>query len=155
MPSKTRNLRAGCPHAMPRLSLFDANFPWARATNGVFPDVKIKVLSRPCPERQEQGLQLAGSDLEKIVARSLRQAPPGQAPLMAWPVVCGSAVAERTRALSFLDGVLRVAVADAGWRSELQSLAPRYLASINRYTAEPVRRIEFVIVPENPDKGSL
>lgn len=64
---------------------------------------------------------------------------------MAWPVVCGSAVAERTRALSFIDGVLRVAVADLGWKSELQSLAPRYLASINRYTVEAVRKIEFVI----------
>ena len=90
-------------------------------------------------------MEQAGSDLQRIVARSLRQAPPGQAPLMAWPVVCGSAVAERTRALSFLDGVLRVAVADAGWKSELQSLAPRYLASINRYTSEAVRRIDFVI----------
>lgn len=90
-------------------------------------------------------MERAGSDLEKIVARSLRQVPPAQAPLMAWPVVCGSAVAERTRALSFLDGVLRVAVADAGWKSELQSLAPRYLASINRYTAEAVRKIEFIV----------
>lgn len=90
-------------------------------------------------------MEQAGPDLQRIVARSLRQAPPGQAPLMAWPVVCGSAVAERTRALSFLDGVLRVAVADAGWKSELQSLAPRYLASINRYTSEAVRRIDFVI----------
>lgn len=91
-------------------------------------------------------MEQAGSDLEKIVARSLRQVPPAQAPLMAWPVVCGSAVAERTRALSFLDGVLRIAVADAGWKSELQGLAPRYLASINRYTAEAVRRIEFVLI---------
>ena len=91
-------------------------------------------------------MEPAGSELEKIVARSLRQAPPGQAPLLAWPVVCGSAVAERTRALTFLDGVLRVAVADLGWKAELQSLAPRYLASINRYTLEAVRRIEFVIV---------
>jgi len=91
-------------------------------------------------------VESAGSDLEKIVAQSLRQAPPAQAPLMAWPVVCGSVVAERTRALSFVDGVLRVAVADAGWRSELQSLAPRYLASINRYTVQAVRKIEFVIV---------
>jgi Dna[CI] antecedent DciA-like protein len=98
-------------------------------------------------------LELAGSDLDRIVARSLRQAPPAQAPLMAWPVVCGSAVAERTRALNFIDGVLSVAVADAGWKSELQSLAARYLASINRYTVQPVRRIEFVIVhSENPDK---
>lgn len=90
-------------------------------------------------------MEQAGSDLEKIVARSLRQVPPSQAPLMAWPVVCGSAVAERTRALSFSDGILRIAVADAGWKSELQNLAPRYLASINRYTVEAVRRIDFVV----------
>ena len=64
---------------------------------------------------------------------------------MAWPVVCGSAVAERTHALTFVDGVLRVAVPDAGWKSELQGLAPRYLAVINKYTLQAVRRIEFVI----------
>jgi hypothetical protein len=90
-------------------------------------------------------VQQVGSDLEKIVTQSLRQVPPQQAPLMAWPVVCGSAVAERTRAVRFEDGVLHVEVADAGWRSELQVLAPRYLAAINRYTAQPVRRIEFVV----------
>jgi hypothetical protein len=45
-------------------------------------------------------VQQAGSDLERIVEQSLRQAPPLEAPLMAWPVVCGSAVAERTRAFS-------------------------------------------------------
>jgi len=90
-------------------------------------------------------VEQAGSDLEKIVARSLRQVPPSQAPLMAWPVVCGSAVAERTRAVHFQDGVLRVEVADAGWKAELQALAPRYLAAINRYTSQIVRRIEFVI----------
>jgi hypothetical protein len=95
-------------------------------------------------------LQQAGSELEKIVAQSLRQAPPAQAPLMAWPVVCGSAVAERTQALGFEDGVLQVAVSDAGWKSELQALAPRYLAMINRYTVEAVRRIEFVVSRSAP-----
>jgi hypothetical protein len=92
-------------------------------------------------------LQQAGADLEKIVAKSLRQAPPLEVPLLAWPVVCGSAVAERTRALSFAAGILRVEVGDAGWKAELQALAPRYLAAINRYTTEPVVRIEFVIPP--------
>jgi predicted nucleic acid-binding Zn ribbon protein len=71
---------------------------------------------------------------------------------MAWPVVCGSAVAERTRAMRFEDGVLHVEVADAGWRSELQVLAPRYLAAINRYTAQPVRRIEFVVADSATQK---
>ena len=75
---------------------------------------------------------------------------------MAWPVVCGSAVAERTRVLTFQDGVLRVAVPDARWKSELQNLAPRYVASINRYTVEAVRKIEFVITqPEMVENDQL
>ncbi len=90
-------------------------------------------------------MEQAGTDLERIVVQSLRQAPPMEAPLMAWPVVCGSAVAERTRALSFVDGLLRVAVPDAGWKSELQELAPRYLVAINKYTLQAVSRIEFIV----------
>jgi len=90
-------------------------------------------------------LERASVGMEGIVAKSLRQAPSAEAPLMAWPIVCGSAVSDRTRAMSFQDGVLSVEVADAGWKSELQALAPRYLAAINRYTAETVRRIEFVV----------
>jgi hypothetical protein len=41
--------------------------------------------------------------------------------------------------------VLIVEVADAGWKFELQRLASQYLAAINRYTTEAVRRIEFVV----------
>lgn len=90
-------------------------------------------------------MEQAGARLEKIVAQSLRQAPPAEAPLLAWPVVCGSAVAERTRAMSFGGGVLFVEVAESRWKSELQALAPRYLAVMNRYTTGMVRRIEFVV----------
>jgi hypothetical protein len=90
-------------------------------------------------------LEPASAGLEKIVISSLRRAPQGEAPLLAWPLVCGSAVAERTRALQFADAVLRVQVPDAGWKRELQSLAPRYLAVLNRYAGQKVERIEFVI----------
>ena len=93
-------------------------------------------------------MEQAGSGLDKIVAQSLRLAPRADAPLMAWPVVCGSAVAERTRALTFEDGVLRVEVTGMGWKAELQALAPRYLAMINRYTTEAVRKIEFIVTPQ-------
>lgn len=100
---------------------------------------------------RELDLEPAASDLERIVIQSLRQAPPLEAPLMAWPVVCGSVVAERTRALSFMDGVLRVGVPDAGWKAELQGLAPRYLTAINKYTLQVVCRIEFVVArSQNP-----
>lgn len=112
-------------------------------------DIRLKVEN--CRIRSLE-LESAGSELEKIVAKSLRQMPPAQAPLMAWPVVCGSAVAERTRAISYVDGVLRVAVPDAGWRAELLVLAPRYLTAINKYTVEMVRRIEFVV--SQPEKVS-
>ncbi len=90
-------------------------------------------------------MEQAGSGLEQIVVKALRQVPPSQAPVLAWPVVCGSAVAERTRAVSFANGLLRVEVPDAGWRSELQVLAPKYLVAINRYATEAVHRIEFVV----------
>jgi hypothetical protein len=92
-------------------------------------------------------LQQAGSGLEKIVLGSLRRVPPGEAPLLAWPLVCGSVVAERTQAVEFSESVLRVEVPDAGWKREMQSLAPRYLATLNRYAGQKVERIEFVIRP--------
>jgi predicted nucleic acid-binding Zn ribbon protein len=81
--------------------------------------------------------------LERLVASSLRRAP--DAPMLAWPLACGSAVAARTRALAFQAGVLSVEVPDAGWRAELRHLAPQYLATINRYSAASVVRIEFVL----------
>jgi predicted nucleic acid-binding Zn ribbon protein len=101
-----------------------------------------------------RNLEQAGAGLEKLVARSLQQSTCADAALLAWSLACGSAVADRTRAIGFEDGVLRIEVADAGWKSELQALAPRYLAAINRYMREPVRRIEFVVV-RAPEGGRI
>ena len=64
---------------------------------------------------------------------------------MAWPVVCGSAVAERTHALTFGWSAAGGRARCQDGKSELQGLAPRYLAVINQYTLEAVRRIEFVM----------
>ena len=93
-----------------------------------------------------RAMEQVGAGLEKIVAGSLRRSPAGQVPLLAWALACGQAVAARTRAVDFSQGILRVEVPDAGWRAELQALAPQYLAVVNRYVAESVKRIEFVIV---------
>ena len=90
-------------------------------------------------------MERVGVGLEKIVAGSLRRAPAGEGPMLAWSVACGSAVAARTRALRFAEGILQVEVPDWGWRNELQSLAPQYLAVINRYVGGSVKRIEFVV----------
>ncbi|HEY6768102.1 MAG TPA: DciA family protein [Candidatus Sulfotelmatobacter sp.] len=90
-------------------------------------------------------MQQINAGLEKIVATSIRHLPAADAALSAWPVVCGSAVAERTRAEAFAEGILRVSVADAAWKRELQGLAPRYVAAINRYVPQKVERIEFSV----------
>jgi Dna[CI] antecedent, DciA len=92
-----------------------------------------------------RNMEHASVGLERIVADSLRRAPSGEGPVSAWPLACGQAVAARTMALEFADGVLRVQVPDAGWRAELQALAPQYLAVINRYVAESVKKVEFVV----------
>ena len=85
--------------------------------------------------------------LQKVVAHSLKKVPDKQGPVLAWPLACGSAVAARTRALEYGNGVLRVEVPDPGWKRELQALAPQYLAVLNRYVGESVNRIEFAVAP--------
>ncbi len=107
--------------------------------------VALSVTIRPHTRLWSHALNRTSAGLESIVSKALHRAPAGESPLLAWPVACGSAVAERTQALSFSDGILRVEVADAGWRRELASLAPRYLALINKYSATSVKRIEFVV----------
>jgi predicted nucleic acid-binding Zn ribbon protein len=90
-------------------------------------------------------MEQAGIGLDEIVAKSRRKLPAFETPVIAWPIVCGSVVSERTRATGFRDGVLTVEVANAGWKSEVQRLAAQSLAGINRDTPDAVRRIEFVV----------
>ena len=98
-------------------------------------------------------MQPVAIGLQSIVVRSLRQAAPGETPISAWPLVCGNSVSKRTRALvEFTDGILRVEVQDAGWRSELQTIAAQYLAILNRYVNESVKRIDFVIANDTSSR---
>lgn len=90
-------------------------------------------------------MEHARAGLQKIVADVLRRAPPEEAPLLAWPLACGPAVAAKTRPLGFREGVLRVQVPDPAWREQLLELAPRYLAALNQAIGVTVARIEFVV----------
>lgn len=90
-------------------------------------------------------MERAGASLDKVIGNVLHRVPSGESPLLAWPLACGSKVSDRTRASRFSQGVLYVEVADAGWQHELRSLAPRYLAAINKYSRERVERIEFIV----------
>lgn len=97
-------------------------------------------------------MEPARETLQKIVAEMIRQAPPEQAPVIAWQFVCGKTVADRTEALSFADGVLSIRVADVTWRSQLADMTPHYLELLRRYTGQKVERLSFLLpegyVPE-------
>ena len=56
-----------------------------------------------------------------------------------------SRLPQRTRAVSFGGGVLRVEVPDARWQDQLQDLSGGYLAKLNQYSRTRVERIEFVV----------
>jgi predicted nucleic acid-binding Zn ribbon protein len=90
-------------------------------------------------------VERASASLDKTLTRVLRRVPLNQSILLAWPVACGGAVADRTRAVSFEKGVLSVEVPDQRWRRELTALAGQYLAALNRFSSERVQRIEFLV----------
>jgi predicted nucleic acid-binding Zn ribbon protein len=89
----------------------------------------------------------ARGTLKKIFAETVCSKAGEQAPLLAWPVVCGGVVAEKTRALNFVDGVLVVAVPDVVWRKQLQLMFQQYLAGLNQIAGQKVRNISFVVAP--------
>jgi predicted nucleic acid-binding Zn ribbon protein len=97
-------------------------------------------------------MQQAGPGLQKIVAQVLRQTSAEQSALLAWPLACGARVAEKTRAVSLEDHILRVEVPDRGWREQLKTFAPRYLATINQYSNGCVLGIAFVVAGENQSR---
>ena len=92
-------------------------------------------------------MQHARGTLKKIFAETVCSNAGEEAPVLAWPVVCGATVAEKTRALSFVDGVLVVAVPDTAWRNQLQQMYQQYLAGLNQIAGKQVRNISFVVAP--------
>jgi hypothetical protein len=88
-------------------------------------------------------VEQARSGLQKIVLDVLRGAAPEERALLAWPVVCGSSVAAKTRALGLEKGVLRIEVPDRIWRTQLLDLIPHYTAALRGIAG--VERIEFVL----------
>ncbi len=95
-------------------------------------------------------MQRARTGLKKIMTDALKQSAPDEGPILAWPLVCGAAVAAKTRALSFAGGVLRVEAQDETWRCQLAEFAPSYVAALNEMVSERIQRVEFVIAGPRP-----
>ncbi len=78
-----------------------------------------------------------------------------QVPVECWQFACGKQVAERTQAVSFDTGVLRVEVPDARWQEQLQDFSRSYLAELNQYSRTRVERIEFVVAGDGDFRERL
>lgn len=86
--------------------------------------------------------------LQRVLLDAVHRAPPEDVPLLAWPLVCGSAVAEKTRAARFDDGELVIEAPDAAWRTQLLALSREYIAQLQEITDGRVKRLRFVLPGE-------
>jgi hypothetical protein len=78
-------------------------------------------------------MQHARGTLRKIFSDTVCKPAGEEAPLLAWPVVCGAIVAERTRALSFVELMVQ-----------------QYLAGLKQVSGQQVQNISFVVAPHAP-----
>jgi hypothetical protein len=94
-------------------------------------------------------MQSARQDLQALAAHVLKKTDPAEAVVLAWPLVCGSAVAERALAVAFENETLVVRVPDRGWQSQLEDFTPHYLHRLSELAGVTVKRIsyEFVVAP--------
>lgn len=81
--------------------------------------------------------------LRRIAGDLLRTRPAEEAVTLCWPLVCGKDVATRAQAVAFAEGKLTVEVADAAWRSQLASFAPRYVAGFAELLGPVVKEVRF------------
>lgn len=95
-------------------------------------------------------MQRARESVKSVAGAVLEGTQANEAAVLAWPLVCGLAVAARTRALEFdaVAGELRVEVPDAAWRAQLSDLGAQYAAAMNDLINQRVERIRFVLPPE-------
>lgn len=89
-------------------------------------------------------MQNARVTLSKIYAKAVQETAGEQAPVLAWPLACGSKIAQRTAALGCVNGELAVRVPDKIWRNELQCFQDRYVAALNQVSRHKVKSIRFV-----------
>src|SRR5271169_4878749 len=101
---------------------------------------------------REASMEPARAGFHKIVADILRRAPAEDAAGIAWGLVCGQPVADKTEVLEFREGALRVRVPDEAWRNNLAGFVPRYLELLNTMQSKKVERIEFVPSQKTPQK---
>jgi hypothetical protein len=97
-------------------------------------------------------MQPTRQDLGSLAARILKDAAPEEAVVLAWPLVCGSAVAARTEAFSFVDGILWIRVPDSGWKAQLEAFSALYRQKLSELSGIKVNRIGYEVTSRSPSE---
>ena len=87
--------------------------------------------------------------LKGSLGRSLQALQDEDKLAMAWPLVCGRAMAEHGTVVGFADGVLRVQVTDGPWRRQLISMQGQLAAEMSRVAGVKVTEIHWEIKRNN------
>lgn len=90
-------------------------------------------------------MQRVRSEINSLAATVLRGASEEDRVLLAWPLVCGAHIAERSKAVAFQDGTLFVEVPDRSYQAELAGYLPHYLNQISAASQQQVSSIRFVL----------
>ena len=98
-------------------------------------------------------MESARENVKSLARRILRDAAPEEAVALAWPLACGSAVAQRTQALAFSDGILRVRVPDLGWKSQLEAFSPQYSHRLSELSGQAVKLICYEVSRSHAARG--
>lgn len=83
--------------------------------------------------------------LRNILADIMRGTSVDQAVMLAWPLVCGKEVAERTEPVGFSRGVLTVDVPDSTWRGQLTSFSRKYVSGFAELLGPVVIDVKFKV----------
>ncbi len=118
---------------------------------------KVKLRNGPQSSNFEVGISMLpiSSSLQKIAANLLQSTPANEAPLLAWPMACGSAVAGRTKALAFEDGVLTIAAPDQPWCTQLRGFSDTYLQTLNRICPTKISQLRFIIEKQDQSRAQI
>ena len=81
--------------------------------------------------------------LKGSLGRSLQALRDEDKLAMAWPLVCGKAMAEHGVVLGYIEGVLHVQVADGPWRRQLISMQGQLAAEMSHIAGVKVSEIHW------------
>jgi hypothetical protein len=77
------------------------------------------------------------------MGRSLRALADEDRLVVAWPVACGKAMAERGAVVGYVDGVVLLQVADEVWMRQMMSMRTQLAGEMARISGVKVSEIHF------------